>query len=324
MPVQQRRDGVVERILVKQTHTKDGKRPLKKEKVTETFRPHCAQPIIYPRNLEQIEGKRVDRRPSQKARKQGKKRITQCEWADDVGVDGGWSDDEQMPDEYAEADCGWRAGPIERELPAFNGPTPGPTNEDLEWSSSYTDVMDELITPEFVDKWIEYTVAHAEAWREEHPGCETTRIEQTMKKPRRELTPDVFFLWQACKVRCAQFKPEIDVSWLWDSSKSIYDVEVHRAMPYERFLWINRHAAFASRAAATATDGDDDEDDGEEGEGEEDDDADDADEEEETVAAARRRMTTTMTTARRRRARRPRSARRTSPRASTGTAGGAS
>ena len=185
MPLQQRRDGVVERILVKQTHTKDGKRPLKKEKVTETFRPHCAQPIVYERHLEQIEGKRVDRRPSKVAWRQGKKRITKCQWADDVGLDGSWSeDDEQMPDEYAEADCGWRAGPIERENPAFKGPRPGPTNEDLEWSSSYTDVMDELITPDFVDKWIEFTVAHAEAWREEHPGWETNRIEQTMRKPR--------------------------------------------------------------------------------------------------------------------------------------------
>ena len=95
---------------------------LKKPKVTETFRPHCAQPKVYPRHLEQIDGKRVDRRPSKLAAKQGKKRITDCEWADEFVVDGGWSeDDEQMPDEYAEEDTGWRAGPNERDLPAFNG-----------------------------------------------------------------------------------------------------------------------------------------------------------------------------------------------------------
>ena len=161
MPPQQRRDGVSERIIVTQTFTKDGKRKLKKPKDVETFRPHCAQPILHGRELELIEGKRCDRRPSQQARKQGKRRITECEWADGFRMDGGWSeDDEQMPDEYAEEDCGWRAGPVVRENPTFKGPTPGPTNTDLNWESSYTDVMDELITPEFVG--IEYVLFSSE------------------------------------------------------------------------------------------------------------------------------------------------------------------
>jgi len=223
-PPEQRRDGVVETLTVTQTMRKDGKAALKAAKVTQSFRPHCAQPFTQVRHVELVEGHRHARRPHAVARAQGKKRITECEWADGYEPPDEWSEDEAMPDEYALEDTGWRAGPKPRAPVKFHGPTPGPTNEALTWDSTCTDIMLELITPEFKDQWAEFTMQHAVAWRAAHPGWKKNRIEQSapsVPAMKKLLTHNAFDLWLACRLRCSQFKPEIDVSKLWDTKSTI-------------------------------------------------------------------------------------------------------
>ena len=171
-PATVRRDGVPEKFTVTQTHTKDGSRKLKNPKVVEKWRPHCAQPCIGPRNLDLIGGARHERRPSALAKKAGKRRASELDWPDEFGIDGGWSEDEEMmPDEDEREDVGWRAGPCERELLPFNGVKPGPTNPEINSESWCQDIMAELISNEFKDKWIEYTSEHAEAWRDAPRGA---------------------------------------------------------------------------------------------------------------------------------------------------------
>ena len=298
VPAAQRRDGVPQQYMVRQTMRKDGKAPLKNAKVAEKWRPHCAQPTIGPRNLSVVEGKRHERRPSALAKKAKARRITDVEWADEYDPpEGGWSeDDEPMPDEDAKEDCGWRAGPIDRDLPIFNGPTPGPTNKELSDSSSRRDIMAELITDEFKDRWVEYTIDHAEAWREEHPDWETDATERQVPKPRKVLNRESFDLWLAIRARAAQFKAEVDVKKLFDPTSSIYDVEVHRAMPVHTYTWLNRHGSFASRANSMAFDDEEEEEeeDGEEEEEEEEEEKEEEEEEEEPKGFDSKRKTREM------------------------------
>ena len=55
-----------------------------------------------------------------------------------------------MPTEANKEDCGWRAGPVERELPRFNpAHPPGPTNANLKYDDEVA-IMNELITPELI------------------------------------------------------------------------------------------------------------------------------------------------------------------------------
>ena len=116
--------------------------------------------------------------------------------------------------------------------------------------------MLELITPAIKQAIVSFTMEHADAWRADHPDWRNDQIEWRMRKFRQKkrVTTETFDLWLAIKVRCAQFKQEISVSKLWDNSTSIYDVQVHRAMPIHLFKWFNRHISFASRADATAVD----------------------------------------------------------------------
>ena len=215
-PAEQRRDGVAESHTVIQTHRKDGKGLLKVPNVTEKWRPHAAQPTRMKPEPETIDGPRHARRPSAKAKKVGKRRATDLGWADEYDLPEEWSEeDEPMPDEDAEEDCGWRAGPIERERKPFLGPKPGPTNEELTVDSSRSDIMAELISDEFKSKWCEYTCEHAEAYREEHENWESNRIEQAMLKPRKLITPATFDLWIAIRIRLAELKPEINVARVW-------------------------------------------------------------------------------------------------------------
>ena len=146
-----RGDGVPQEISVFQTMRKDGKTPLKHPKATTTFRPHSMAPKTQGRNLEQLEGKRYERRPSKVAKKAGKRRITEVDWADEYVAPAPWAEaNEPMPDEDDRDDCGWLAGPVKRPKIPFLGPTPGPTNKELSWEgSSWGDVMNELITPKF-------------------------------------------------------------------------------------------------------------------------------------------------------------------------------
>ena len=128
-PTEQRRDGVAERYEFRQTMTKDGKRPLKHPKVIGKWRPHAAQPVLGPRNLEKIDGSRHARRPCALAKKAGKRRASELDWPDEFAIDGEWSEaEEMMPDEDEEGDTGWRAGPADREMPPFLGQPRGPTN----------------------------------------------------------------------------------------------------------------------------------------------------------------------------------------------------
>jgi hypothetical protein len=251
-PVHQRH-GVPECIITTQTMRKDNKGPLKHPKVSEIWRPHTAQPTVYGRHLERIEGARHLRRPSAVANAEGKRRITELAeyWPDEYGDPIVSEDDEPMPDEFDQGDTGWRAGPASRERLPFNGPTPGLTNPDLHWGSSYTAIMDELITPEFKAKWVERTLEHVAAWRADHPGWRTNWTERAAKKPKKVLTANGFDLWMACKIRAAQLKPEVPCALMWNRQSNLYDVEVHRAMPYTVFQWMNRHAAFAKKYEPT-------------------------------------------------------------------------
>ena len=58
------------------------------------YQPTAKQPSIMDRSLEEISGERHARRPSQLARKQGKRRITEVEG----------SFEHEQPDDWAEAD----------------------------------------------------------------------------------------------------------------------------------------------------------------------------------------------------------------------------
>lgn len=176
-------DGVPEAILTTQTMRKDNKGPLKNAKVSTLWRPHAQQPKKHGRHLDRIEGARYLRRPSAVANAAGKARITelgeQCPDPYDEEIVS--EEDEPMPDEFDEADTGWRAGAAPRERLPFLSPTPGPKNQDLSWSSSYSAIMAELITPAFMAKWVERSLEHVVAWRAAHPGWKKLASERCVK-----------------------------------------------------------------------------------------------------------------------------------------------
>ena len=115
--------------------TKAGKKKQKTE-----YDPGLQQPIIYARDLTEVTGSRYERRPSKIAYRAKKRSITELfdRAPDAIGCDC-WEepdDDMSMPLEVAAEDCGWEAGPLERETPAFKGPTPGPTDPSITSESS--------------------------------------------------------------------------------------------------------------------------------------------------------------------------------------------
>ena len=75
-----------------------------------------------------------------------------------------------MPAESLKDDCGWVAGPIKRELFPFLGEPPGPKDTSLDQNSTRVELMATQITAGFKEKWLEFTKAHAFAWRAVHPG----------------------------------------------------------------------------------------------------------------------------------------------------------
>ena len=263
-----RRDGVVERIEIVQTMRKDGKAELKHPKHVTTFRPHLAQPKIQGRELQVIEGKRHARRPSAVAKQQGKRRITECEWADHYEMFSDWSeDDEEMPDEDELEDTGWCPGPLDRDLPPFRGKPPGPTNKDLTPDSARRQIMNELLDHKFKTMWSDFTKEHCRAWRDEHPDWRKDAREKSMMKFEKLVTPELFDAWIAIRARGAQYKKEIPIQNLFDRNKQQFDPLVFRAMTFNQYQWINRHTAFASRAEATAVDEEEEEGDAGENEG---------------------------------------------------------
>ena len=106
-PPERRRDRNIEEIKYTQTHRKDGKGLLKQPKDVSVFRPHVGQPKIQGRDLKRIEGKRHEGRPSAVAKKSGKRRITETEWADEYEMFSDWEEEsEDMPDEDEREDTG--------------------------------------------------------------------------------------------------------------------------------------------------------------------------------------------------------------------------
>lgn len=150
------------------------------------------QPIFMARNMCIVEGKRFERRPSSIARKAGCRYSTQVLRADAFDVPGGgdWIGPEMMPNEADSTDLGWCPGPLERELPAFHGPSPGPTNPFLQADSTEIEIMEELITPAFKKRCHELTVAHVDAFRSTHPNRGRKCIEKAFGKQESFLSLD--------------------------------------------------------------------------------------------------------------------------------------
>lgn len=156
-----------------------------------------------------------------------------------------WEADEEMPVEAKEEDEGWLPGPAQRQLSPFLGPKPGPRDPTLGSNSSVTDFLDTQLSKEFIDKVVEYTHVHCEQWREQHLEWGTDAREKIFRKPRKSFSAAEFRLWLACRLRVAQLKPEIAAYALWDSSSSLFDVQVFSAMTYNQYQWVNRHVSFA-------------------------------------------------------------------------------
>ena len=96
----------------------------------------------------------------------GKRKLTEVEWADTYVQPEDWAEaDMTMPLESKPQDCGWKPGPIERELPEFKGPKPGPTDTSFNSDTTPEQIMATQLTPEFKAKWVEYTLAHCKAYR---------------------------------------------------------------------------------------------------------------------------------------------------------------
>ena len=139
----------------------DGNDTKGKPKYKLWWRSNEKQPNIMARNLEIIEGERYARRPSALAKKENKRRSSDVLKADEYqGNRGDWASVESMPHETQQEDTGWKAGPVVRELPKFNGPKPGPTNVNFDKDTSEVDIMLELITPRFKKKCREFTQQH--------------------------------------------------------------------------------------------------------------------------------------------------------------------
>lgn len=204
------------------------------------------------------------------ARKAGKRRSTDLLTSEPFVVSRDWATPDKLPWEAHVEDIGWQAGPLERELPPFKGPAPGPTNPLLAKDSSEEAFMDELLTTEFKVKCKAFTAAHVRAWREKHKdrlsrGSRPNRVDHAFHAEETFLLGDgpesnarftmLFDTWVATKLRVAQLKPEIPASALWGRVKtcaSLYDAELDSVLTYEQYLWCNRHMSFADCPDAEA------------------------------------------------------------------------
>ena len=166
-----------------------------------------------------------------------------------------------MPNEVYAEDCDWKPGPIDRPLPPFHGPKPGPTNPELCATSPPSAFLATQLTPDFVEKVILYTTEHCMHWRTantDKAACGV--VERSMLDYRKKLTPDFFYLWLAVRLRIACLKPEIAAELLWTRSSHLFDVQVFNAMTIHQFKWMNRHCAFAEFKSSNATEDDADSD----------------------------------------------------------------
>lgn len=240
-----------------------------------TYNPNGSRPCVMGRNLCILEGARYARRPSKVARREGRFNATEVAWADRYDAPDAWEEAEDLPEEKRKEDCGWIAGPADRELPPFLGPTPGPTDQSLNAESSVEDFLRTQLTDEFVNKVVQYTLEHCAVWRNAHPDWRTHCAEAAVKKPKKQFTANQFYLWLACRLRIAQLKPELPAYSLWDRKSSLFDVQVFAAMTFNQFQWINKHVSFADAPPAPGEDeeSEDEEDEVEENEVHDEDDA---------------------------------------------------
>lgn len=205
-----------------------------------------------------IEGERHQRRPSSIARKAGFRYSTEVLVADRFEVPGeSWLGEERMPNESDSADLGWCPGPIDRELPEFKGPKPGPTNAELHQYSSEVTIMRDLITDRFKKRCQQLTAQHVEMFRKTHPNRGRKSIERAFgtEEGFLALTDDglarfssLFDTWLAAKLRIAQLKPEVPAKALWGlipEARCLYDNELDTVLTYRQFQFCNRHMSFA-------------------------------------------------------------------------------
>lgn len=246
---------------------------------SQAFKPNARKPIIMQRTLQQVDGARYARRPWKIAREAGHFNGVHVQWADAYDPPSDWSDEEDLPIEAKLEDCGWRAGPVDRQLPPFLGKKPGPTDPSLKADSSTDRFLDTQLSFEFRKKLVEYTHAHCAQWRKEDPNWRSDSIEQSMVKYKKKFTIKAFDIWLACRLRLAHLKPEVHAYSLWNRHSSLFDVQVFQSLTYNQYQWINRHASFADVQV-------DDESESEEDEAEEDDGAAASEEEQSSDSAA--------------------------------------
>jgi hypothetical protein len=217
----------------------------------EAFLPNTLQPQYLDRNLTEISGSRHARRPSALARKLGKRSAGEAFDSDTFdGADDDWSTTEPMPYEMQEQDCGWTPGPCVRQQPDFLGPKPGPTDPSLVATSPARAFFDSQVSQEWKEKWAQYTQQHAQAYRTANPAWRKSCVERCFSRLR-VITPKVFDVWVAAKLRVAQLKPEIPAAWLWSQKCSLYDAQLASMITFHQYCFINRHASFASYTAGT-------------------------------------------------------------------------
>lgn len=223
------------------------------------------QPIIMERVVAELTDARHKRRPSSIAKASGKRQVVEVQWADEYDAPDTWADTEDMPVESQPEDQGWMPGPAVRPLPAFNGPTPGPTDTSLTPTSTPSEFLLTQLSVDLKKKVISYTCEHCKAWRTQNPSWTTSMIECSMRDYSKVCNVRFFDLWLACKLRVAQLKPEVPAVSLWERDNTLFDAQVFASMTIHQFYWMNRHCSFAKKSSEEDEDGSDKEaDDGEE------------------------------------------------------------
>lgn len=220
------------------------------------------------RNLKGLKGARHERRPSAVAKKCGVRRSTDVSQADSFeGNNNSWADARRMPAEKNASDV----GPIDRSLPPFNGPLPGPTNSAITSTSTERSIMRELLTDEFEDKVHKFTCQRVGAYRQKHKEWEqmTGDMEHAcghrevdflkLSKLGRQRFRELFDVWVAAKLRVAQVKPEMPAWAFWGKeplAPALHDRVLDGVITYRQFQWCNRHMSFAD-AVDDASEGED-------------------------------------------------------------------
>lgn len=207
------------------------------------------KPCIVGRNLALVEGPRHARRPSKVARKAGSFNAAEVAWPDEYVQPDSWAEDLPMPKEARPCDEGWLVGPCGahgvRRLPAFAGPTPGPTDDALDASASVLSFFSSQITQEFCEKVVEFTRQHCEQWCATHPDWRTDTRELAVRNPKKHFGVHEFRLWLACRLRISQLKPELPAYSLWNRHCSLFDTQVFATLTFNQYQWVNRHVSFA-------------------------------------------------------------------------------